>query len=411
MRLFSQIQRWALQATYRYHRSRGHSGGEDRALRRLGRLHEARGDLDSARECYERAHAERDLARLLRQKGDEREAARRYRELRCYYLAAEASARAGDWQQAARSFHLSGAFVDAARCWERWLEGPEAAQLGEEQLAPVLAEVALCYDRLGQSRRAAELYRRALEILDVRAAAHEAGGLRAQARTAYLAIAHIGHSKGTYESISCGLAGAIRVGKSSDGAAGRLLGYYDDFIHYALRFGEYACAAELCVEAAELRAEEGGARGYLVQAGDNWLRNGDFLYVQMERPELAETSYHAAIECYLRAREHGELAACYRRLAVVAEEGRREEFARLAQKLEAEPDRTGRERREQDLETLLGVEPDASRDEVQRAYFQAIRRHPPDTDFERFDALTQAFEVLSDEKKRARYRQLLGRSR
>jgi tetratricopeptide (TPR) repeat protein len=357
-----------------------------------------------------RGLADRELALLVRHKGDEREAARRYRELRCHYLAAEASTRAGDWQQAARSYHLSGAFLDAVRCWERWLEGAEASQLGEEQVAPILAEVALDHDRLGQSRRAAELYRRALAALDAAAAGHEAAGRLQQARAAYLTIAHIGHSKGTYESIACGLAGAIRVGKRAEGAAARVSGYYDDFIHYALRFGELACAAELCAEAAELRAEEGGGRTYLVRAGDNWMRNGDFLVVHLDRPALAESSYHAAIECYLRARERGELAACYRRLAVVADEDRRAENSRLAEKLEAEQRRTGRDRRELDLESLLGVTRKASLDEVDRAYFQAIRRHPPDTDYERFDALTQAFEVLSDEKKRARYRRLLGRS-
>jgi tetratricopeptide (TPR) repeat protein len=426
MKTLARLRSWALGAAWRYHRNRGSVADEDRVLRRLGHLYEQQGDLAAAIQCFERCHADRELARIHQARGDDREAARRYRELRCYYLAAEAYARAGDWQQAARCFHLSGSFLDAANCWEQWLAAGGLDGLGEEQVGSVLAEVALCYDRLGQTRRAAEQYRRALELLDAAAARHEMDGRHQQSRAAYLAIAHIGHSKGTYESIACGLAGAIRVAKRAGHGEARLLGYYDDFIHYALRFGEYSSAAELCTEAAELLSDPGGTRKYLLWAGESWLRNGDFLYVHLDRAELAESSYHAAIECYLRAREHAELAACYRRLAAVAEPGRRDEFSRLARQLEAEPaQRPGnghparraasqaepQSRSEAkvapDPTALLGVAQNAGPDEIRSAYFREIRRHPPDTDTERFEALSQAYDVLADESKRRRYVKLL----
>ena len=406
----SRVRRWSLELAWRYHRRRGHARAEERALRRLGRLLERRGDVAAA---LGNDHAERELAALLQRQGNDREAALRYRELRCHYLAAEAFSRLGDWQQAARSFHLSASFQDAARCWERWLESIDASTRSDDPAGAVLADVALCYDRLGQTRRAAELYREALEILDTHAARHEAAGRLQAARAAYLAIAHIGHSKGAYESIACGLAGAIRVSKRGGGSEHRLLGYYDDFIHYALRFGEFASAAELCVEAAELKSSQASARNYLVRAGDNWLRNGDFLYVELDRAELATASYHAAIECYLRAHEHVALVSCYSRLAVVAEASRREEFTALSHALAAEAareDRPGQAAwRDQSPEEWVGLEAGATPEALEKAYFEAIRRHPPDTDFERFESLTRAFELLSDERKRARYQRLLGR--
>jgi tetratricopeptide (TPR) repeat protein len=402
------VRRWMLKAAYRYHRRRGNVGLEDGTLRRLGLLYEQEGDLGAAVECFELCHAEHELARICREQGDDREAARRYRELRCYFLAAEAYGRLGDWQQAARCYHLSGSFLDAAICWERWLEAGSLADLPDEQAGSALGEIGLCHDRLGQTRKAAGHYRRALELLDAAAARHEEAGRWQQARAAYLAIAHVGHSKGTYESIACGLAGAIRVSRSSGHTERRLLGYYDDFIHFARRFGEDASAAELCLEAAELAPEPAESRRYLLLAGDAWYRSGDFLFVHLDRPELAESSYHAAIESYLRAREHSELAGCYGRLAVVADPARREGFAALARSLAGH--RPARERREAgDPAALLGVAAHAGAPEVQAAYFRAIRRHPPDTDFERFEALSQAFDVLSDEGKRSRYAQLVAK--
>jgi tetratricopeptide (TPR) repeat protein len=408
----SRFRRWALKFAWRYHRRRGHPRAEERALRRLSQLLERRGAL-AALEGREDPESKRELAALLQRLGNDREAAHRYRELRCHYLAGEAFARLGDWQQAARSFHLSGSFPDAARCWERWLESIDAAMRSEDQTGAILADVALCYDRLGETRRAAELYREALEILDTHAARHEAAGRLQPARAAYLAIAHIGHSKGAYESIACGLSGAIRVSKRDGGSEHRLLGYYDDFIHYSLRFGEFASAAELCVEAAELKSSQASARNYLVRAGDSWLRNGDFLYVQLDRAELASASYHAAIECYLRAHDHDALVSCYARLSVVAEPSRKEEFTRLSEALAQETSREDHPIqpgwRDQTPEEWVGLDSGASREALEKAYFDGIRRHPPDTDVERFEALTRAFEVLSDDRKRVRFQALLGK--
>jgi molecular chaperone DnaJ len=58
-----------------------------------------------------------------------------------------------------------------------------------------------------------------------------------------------------------------------------------------------------------------------------------------------------------------------------------------------------------DLYGVLGLRPDAAADDIKRAYRQKAREHHPDAggDAERFKELTQAYEVLSDPERRARY--------
>ena len=63
---------------------------------------------------------------------------------------------------------------------------------------------------------------------------------------------------------------------------------------------------------------------------------------------------------------------------------------------------------EKDYYAILGVEKDASPKEIQKAFQQKARKlHPdvnkaPDAE-ERFKEVSEAYAVLSDEKKRARY--------
>src|SRR6056297_1511428 len=63
-----------------------------------------------------------------------------------------------------------------------------------------------------------------------------------------------------------------------------------------------------------------------------------------------------------------------------------------------------------DLYDVLGVSRKASAEEIRRAYRQLARKYHPDVSTEtdaseRFAEVTQAYEVLSDEERRARYDQ------
>jgi curved DNA-binding protein len=62
----------------------------------------------------------------------------------------------------------------------------------------------------------------------------------------------------------------------------------------------------------------------------------------------------------------------------------------------------------QDYYAILGVGRDASREEIQRAYRKLARKHHPDVDkspgaTQRFAQMAEAYEVLKDKEKRARY--------
>jgi curved DNA-binding protein CbpA len=52
---------------------------------------------------------------------------------------------------------------------------------------------------------------------------------------------------------------------------------------------------------------------------------------------------------------------------------------------------------------LLNIERSADGNEIKRAYFSAVKEHPPDSDPEAFKAIRTAYETLSDQKKRAEY--------
>jgi len=64
----------------------------------------------------------------------------------------------------------------------------------------------------------------------------------------------------------------------------------------------------------------------------------------------------------------------------------------------------------ENLYSLLGVSPSASNEEIRRAYRSLAMRYHPDrnphpTAQARFDAVKQAYELLSDPQKRAAYNQ------
>lgn len=52
---------------------------------------------------------------------------------------------------------------------------------------------------------------------------------------------------------------------------------------------------------------------------------------------------------------------------------------------------------------ILGVRPDASPDELKRAYYRAVRNHPPERDPEGFQRLREAWQTLGDPRARAQY--------
>lgn len=55
----------------------------------------------------------------------------------------------------------------------------------------------------------------------------------------------------------------------------------------------------------------------------------------------------------------------------------------------------------------LGVAPEATQEEIKRAYFRAVRRYPPERDPEGFQALREAYETLGDPRSRKQYDSLL----
>jgi len=51
----------------------------------------------------------------------------------------------------------------------------------------------------------------------------------------------------------------------------------------------------------------------------------------------------------------------------------------------------------------LNVQPEATQEEIKRAYFQAVRRHPPEKEPEKFKVIRQAYETLGNPKSRQQY--------
>jgi curved DNA-binding protein CbpA len=56
-----------------------------------------------------------------------------------------------------------------------------------------------------------------------------------------------------------------------------------------------------------------------------------------------------------------------------------------------------------DLYKALDLSPTASPEDIRRAYYQMVRKHPPEKDPERFQQIRRAYETLSDEKTRRDY--------
>ena len=47
---------------------------------------------------------------------------------------------------------------------------------------------------------------------------------------------------------------------------------------------------------------------------------------------------------------------------------------------------------------ILGLEPNASQEEIKRAYFKKIRQFSPESDPEQFQKIREAYELLKDAK-------------
>ncbi|WP_297430238.1 DnaJ domain-containing protein [Clostridium sp.] len=56
-----------------------------------------------------------------------------------------------------------------------------------------------------------------------------------------------------------------------------------------------------------------------------------------------------------------------------------------------------------DFYKILGLEPEASKEEVKRAYFKLVRKYPPDRYEKEFMEIREAYETLSNEKTRKQY--------
>ena len=52
---------------------------------------------------------------------------------------------------------------------------------------------------------------------------------------------------------------------------------------------------------------------------------------------------------------------------------------------------------------ILGVNKDARTDEIKRAYFKLIRKYPPEKNPEEYKNIREAYDLLRDETKRAKY--------
>lgn len=52
---------------------------------------------------------------------------------------------------------------------------------------------------------------------------------------------------------------------------------------------------------------------------------------------------------------------------------------------------------------LLGVDTDASDDEIKQAYLQQVKSHPPDRAPNQFQVIKQAYEAIKDRKSRLNY--------
>lgn len=291
------------------------------------RVHEYLLNVEPALALYAEHGTPRDLGRVLRIGKRYKDASARYREAGMFGHAARTAEDGGDSQQA---FAL----------YEQLLRNKEAT--GEPYLAGLAAlNAGRMAQKLGLTDRMHAFVSTSIRLLEEEGDRRELVGERDGAFRCYTAMVQLGRIEKSYEPLAEGYLNCIRLLKNKGDRFFTMQQYYD-FIAVSDEMQEYHSVAELLREAGDYAKRVGFiyADHFLVEGGGAWLRVAKTSLEKSQPPEMVENALLAAVGCFNRLKDDGNVAACYAQLAELdLSDKKKSRYVELAADLKAIADK------------------------------------------------------------------------
>ncbi len=250
---------------------------------------------------------------------------------RLHREAAEQALAAGLVVSAALFFVQAGQTGTAKDLWLRLLGGP----LPPYECALVHAQLALLLVRSDKAGDVAEGMRHAAlggQILEEMADEYETKGQRALALDCYRVLGQLGQQSGSFENVTEGYLGMLRIFKR-ERLCGEAVLVYDELLRLAAQAGEHELCAEQCRDAAAFLVRCGlvqKAQSYLERAAEALIRVAE-LRQQTGATRLAEHALLSAADLLSTLPSSEKLAQVLGQLASLrAEPPTKTRYERLA---------------------------------------------------------------------------------